>query len=132
MITLRLPYPPSVNSYWRHISKGPMAGRVLISDEGRKYRETVMKLTEDHKLDMRLGVVIEAVMPDRRRRDIDNITKALLDALTHAQVWGDDSQIDDLHIVRREVEAPGYVWVHITPLGMTAPSLQGELLGAAA
>lgn len=125
MITLRLPYPPSINHYWRRVGHS-----TIISKEGRDYREAVMRLCEDYRLDMRLAVLIEAVMPDRRRRDIDNITKALLDALTHAQVWGDDSQIDDLHVVRRDVEAPGFVWVHITPLGMAKG--QVELLGAAA
>ncbi|NBW22487.1 MAG: RusA family crossover junction endodeoxyribonuclease, partial [Caulobacteraceae bacterium] len=36
-------------------------------------------------------VVIEAFPPDRRKRDLDNILKSLLDALTHAGVWEDDS-----------------------------------------
>ena len=45
-----------------------------------------------------IAVEIEAFMPDRRKRDLDNILKALLDALTHAGVWADDSQIVDLRI----------------------------------
>jgi crossover junction endodeoxyribonuclease RusA len=28
--------------------------------------------------------------PDNRRRDIDNYTKGLFDALTHARVWEDE------------------------------------------
>jgi crossover junction endodeoxyribonuclease RusA len=39
-------------------------------------------------------------MPDKRRRDLDNILKALLDGLTHSGVWGDDSQVVDLRIVK--------------------------------
>lgn len=39
-------------------------------------------------------------MPDRRRRDLDNILKALFDALTHAGLWLDDSQIDFISISR--------------------------------
>jgi crossover junction endodeoxyribonuclease RusA len=31
--------------------------------------------------------------PDARRRDIDNYNKALFDALTHAGIWEDDSQV---------------------------------------
>jgi Holliday junction resolvase RusA-like endonuclease len=33
--------------------------------------------------------------------DADNYAKAVLDALTHAQVWEDDSQVADLHIKKR-------------------------------
>ena len=36
--------------------------------------------------------------PDRRRRDIDNVQKALLDALQHGGAYGDDSQIVRLTI----------------------------------
>lgn len=55
-------------------------------------------------------------MPDRRIRDLDNIKKALLDSLTHAGVYKDDFQIDDLRVVRREVVKGGYVIVHVAEL----------------
>ncbi|ECD4797487.1 crossover junction endodeoxyribonuclease, partial [Salmonella enterica subsp. enterica serovar Cotham] len=35
---LTLPFPPSVNTYWRHPNKGPFAGKNLISVAGRKFR----------------------------------------------------------------------------------------------
>lgn len=35
---LVLPFPPSVNTYWRAPNKGPLAGRHLISAVGRKYQ----------------------------------------------------------------------------------------------
>ncbi|EDM2499535.1 hypothetical protein G7K23_004823, partial [Salmonella enterica subsp. enterica serovar Typhimurium] len=35
---LILPFPPSVNTYWRAPNKGPLAGRHLISADGRKYQ----------------------------------------------------------------------------------------------
>ena len=34
VITLRLPWPPTVNTYW-HPNKGPLAGRHLISEDRR-------------------------------------------------------------------------------------------------
>ena len=38
-------------------------------------------------------MMIEYMQPDRKRRDIDNLDKQIFDALTHAQVWKDDSQV---------------------------------------
>lgn len=105
MIRLDLPYPPTVNTYWRHI---PMGGRVrsLISKRGREYRAIValevMAQRAAKRLAGRLQVEIDAHVPDRRKRDLDNLTKAALDACTHAGVWLDDEQIDRLSIARRE------------------------------
>jgi crossover junction endodeoxyribonuclease RusA len=94
-----MPWPPTVNHYWRFTSKG-----VLISDQGRQYREVVAVLALENLWPRfpteRVKVTIEAWMPDRRRRDLDNILKSLLDSLTHAGVWTDDSQVDDLRIYR--------------------------------
>lgn len=119
-VTLTLPYPPSINTYWRHVGQ-----RVLISANGRRYRRAVGdavllgigagQIAED-PLPGRLAVLVEAAPPDRRARDLDNILKALLDALTHAGVWLDDSQIDDLRIVRRGPERGGRVVVHVIPI----------------
>lgn len=101
-----LPYPPSTNTYWRHPSRGPLAGRHLISEKGRQYRDAVVRLLAQtgnaygFSAEARLQVQIEAWMPDKRRRDLDNVLKAALDALTHAGVYPDDSQIDSLTITR--------------------------------
>jgi crossover junction endodeoxyribonuclease RusA len=96
-VTLTLPWPPSVNKYWRTFQ-----GRMIISAEGRSYRKAVA----DQVLIQRgakhyagkLRVVIEAFRPDNRRRDLDNLLKAVLDGCTHAGVWEDDSNIVDLRI----------------------------------
>jgi crossover junction endodeoxyribonuclease RusA len=44
----------------------------------------------------KLDVSIILYPPDIRVRDLDNYFKAPLDALTHARLWGDDSQIKRL------------------------------------
>jgi len=51
--------------------------------------------------------------PDRRRRDLDNAMKALLDSLEHAGVYDDDSQIDDLRIVRGGIVPGGACVIEI-------------------
>jgi crossover junction endodeoxyribonuclease RusA len=107
-----LPYPPTINTYWRSVK-----GRVLISKAGREYRQTVCQCTRHTKtipLNCRLSVEIDAYMPDKRKRDIDNLPKAILDSLSHAGVWVDDSQIDELKITRMGVEKPGSVFVRIS------------------
>lgn len=128
MITLYLPFPPSVNTYWRHISKGKLAGRVLISEKGRQYRAEVLytiglarKLVQ--RLEGRLAVEIIAHAPDRRQRDLDNLPKAILDSLTHAGVWTDDSQVDLLTIRRGPVNPQGLAIVRIShmPTGSKPP-----------
>jgi crossover junction endodeoxyribonuclease RusA len=96
-----------VNSYWRHPNKGPLAGRSLISQEGRQYRESVAKhialLRSPSVGHMRVRVDIEARMPDRRKRDLDNLPKALFDALTHAGIWHDDEQVDEYRVWRSPI-----------------------------
>lgn len=119
-IMLVLPWPPSVNQYWRHPSKGPLAGRHLISEQGRAYRAKVTAQVwaerQDHKLADRLSVSILCYPPDRRRRDLDNILKAALDALVFAGVMLDDSLVDRLSIERCDVQAPGQLEITIERL----------------
>lgn len=108
-LTLELPWPPSMNRMWRNVG-----GRTLLCKPGRDYRQQVaMLVRERHQITSRLSVAITAYPPDRRRRDLDNMLKAPLDALTHAGVWLDDSQIDRLSISRGEVCKGGRLVVTI-------------------
>ena len=101
---ITLPWPPSANTYWRHITRGKLAGRHLISEKGRAYRTAVMEAVllqgAAKRLNGLLKIEIKAFVPDRRRRDLDNLSKGLLDAMTHAGVWLDDSQVDDTRTYR--------------------------------
>jgi len=106
---LVLPWPPSINNYWRNVK-----GRVLISKAGRQYRTDVIKLCRGRMTDdAKLYVSIEAFPPDKRRRDLDNIPKALLDALEKGGIYKDDSLIDHLEIIRMEPVNLGKVIVTI-------------------
>lgn len=104
---IELPWPPSTNTYWRNVN-----GKVLISKAGRRYRRDVALLARG-RMEGRLSVTIEAFPPDKRKRDLDNILKALLDSLEKAGVYEDDSQIDHLAVYRRPVMAPGRVEISI-------------------
>ena len=109
-VSVELPWPPSVNRYYR-----VFRNRILISRDGRKYR--VMAVSRlgglNGKLKGELEVEIDLYPPDRRRRDIDNPLKCLLDSMTHAGVYEDDSQIKDIELHMREPMPPDGL-VHVT------------------
>lgn len=97
MSELTLPWPPSVNTYWRTFQ-----GRMIISEKGRQYRkdvaDQVLIQRGSKNFAGKMRVEIQAFRPDNRRRDLDNLLKAILDGCTHAGVWVDDSNIVDLRI----------------------------------
>ena len=99
MVVVKLPWPPSVNTYWRR-----NGGRYFISAAGVAFRKEVERICQKHyglfEATQKLSVLIEAYPPDKRRRDLDNICKGVLDSLAHAKVYEDDSQIDKLTVWR--------------------------------
>lgn len=118
---LVLPFPPSVNSYWRAPNKGPLAGRHLVSADGRKYQSAacaaiIEQLRRLPKPSAELAAVeITLYPPDARRRDLENYNKALFDALTHAGVWEDDSQVKRMLVEWGPITPKGRVEITITP-----------------
>lgn len=105
-LMFNLPWPPSMNTYWRSVTIAGRA-RVLISKDGREYARRVRASLALYGLpkeaafgDRPVELYIRAHPPDRRKRDLDNLLKPTLDALTGAGLWKDDGQIADLRIVR--------------------------------
>ncbi len=98
-LVIELPWPPSINTYWRR-----NGNCYFISQKGTAYRKHVISVCHEHKQYFtetnRLIMTIDAYPPDKRRRDLDNILKALGDALQHAEIYHDDNQIDEIHISR--------------------------------
>ena len=117
--TIVLPWPPSVNSCWRTVN-----GRTMISKKGRAYKQAatraVLAAGANKHLSGRLRVKLTAYPPDRRRRDIDNLTKLALDSMQVAGVYLDDSQIDELTIIRAEVEKGGVIVAEVETIGPPA------------
>lgn len=110
MTEFEIPFPPSLNHYYRHV--GP---RVLISREGRSYRSRVMAtLAGTPRQPGGLEMEIEFYPPDRRRRDLDNLLKCVLDTLQHAGVYEDDSQIVKLTAIKHNPVPPdGLAFIRI-------------------
>lgn len=108
-----MPWPPSVNGYWRSFK-----GRQIISKRGREYRKAVIAELErigiaGDKLSERLRVAIKLHPPTLRRYDCDNFTKAVFDALSHAQFWLDDEQVDYMSVEKCEKIKGGKVVVSV-------------------
>jgi len=102
-IAMTLPEPLSLNRAYRTYK-----GRMLISKEGREYKKAVAWLVRSSRLSFtnneRLEVCATVYFRDKRRRDLDNIGKLLLDALQDGGMYKDDSQIDDLRYIRAGVD----------------------------
>ncbi len=111
-VAIRLPLPPSANHHWRMfvIQKAP---RMILSAAGREYIQAVARCWNSSRsatpwepLTGPLKVTATIHYLDRRKIDLDNRMKPLLDALTKCGAWGDDSQIDELHVFRGPVAPP--------------------------
>jgi Holliday junction resolvase RusA-like endonuclease len=116
VLTLVLPYPPSLNSLY----PTGRDGRRHLSAAGRAYKhavaEAVRVQTQGMALPLtgRLVVSVRFCPPDHRVRDImDNPQKCLWDALQAAGVYVNDSQIDEGHVLRGPVRQPACVEVTI-------------------
>ena len=108
MIKITLPWPPSVNTYYRKVGN-----KILISKKGREYKAAVkiicVELGVNKKLTSKLKLYARCYPPDLRRRDLDNLNKALLDSLEKAGVYCDDSQVKSLFLEEIKV-MKGAVW----------------------
>lgn len=104
--TITLPYPPSVNTLFAHV---PSVHGGFIRVKTAKYKdwakEAGLLLNSQRNTGQlvshkgRVSITIKATPPkDNRRRDIDNICKAVLDLLVSSNIIIDDFLIDVLHL----------------------------------
>lgn len=91
VIEITLPFPPSTNHVWRWYR-----GRVVLSAEGRRFREQVWWLLRAARVRTLKGPVVFQVdvhPPNRRQFDLDNRIKSLLDACQHGGAFDNDNQV---------------------------------------
>lgn len=110
-LVLILPWPPTINTYWRRVGN-----RTILSKVARDFRAAA--LSELHGVqrfapEHRLRVHLFLNPPTRQAFDVDNRAKGPLDALQHAGVIPDDSQVDFLSIERGPVIKKGRLTVTI-------------------
>lgn len=134
-IKLTLPYPPSVNHYWQH--KAVRSRRlqrwvviIFLSARAKSFREhlgecVLEQLGRPPRLRGRLAITVhehygprdEQHEHDGPAQDIDSCLKPLFDALEWAKVYINDSQIDELLVLKRRRAAIGRVEVTIKTIG---------------
>ena len=104
------PLPPSANAMWRNVVIGGRP-RTLLSKPARDYHRRVAEITQDvsqnsqnrqgedfiFKKGVCLGVTIQIQPRGKRRCDLDNYCKGILDTLQRVHVMEDDK---DVHALR--------------------------------
>jgi crossover junction endodeoxyribonuclease RusA len=124
VINLTLPWPPSLNTLYPSLR----SGRRVMSQKGRDYQSSfriaLARQTSRSQPTLlgRIGYRMRFLPPDRRKRDLPNVIKAVEDNLTKCGVWGDDSQVDDGHFIRGPVVRGGRVDVEIWEIIEAAPN----------
>ena len=109
MIKLEFPYPPSINHYYSYSH-----GRPVLTQDAKAFRHAVRKIIAGQRLKPFMGPVairIEMYPPDQRRRDCDNVQKAVLDAMQLGGLFWDDSQVVWLLTVKLAPKSLGLVGV---------------------
>lgn len=114
-ITLRLPWPPSINMLWATNSKGNWYTTKLCKDYKELIRYFIFK-AKSPKFDdsAALSITLYAYPPDNRKRDLDNLMKVLNDSLQDALVFKDDFQIKRIFLEMYKKDPNGEGFVEIT------------------
>jgi crossover junction endodeoxyribonuclease RusA len=84
--------PPSLNKAYRSYR-----GRVILSAEARAFKETLSQLKPAEKVLGKIHLEVKLTFPDKRKRDLDNYLKVLLDSMKHV-FFEDDDQIYKLTV----------------------------------
>ena len=104
-----------MNTMWRNFK-----GRTVLSKAGRVFRQEVQDIVVNQNIrkfgDKKLKITMVLRPRDKRKTDIDNRIKAVLDALEHAGVFDDDFQVDHLEMIRGEPIKGGLLHVVIEEL----------------
>ena len=119
-IEMALPWPPTVNHYWTESVRKINGKYVVIktlSKRAKDFRWEVISIVRKMKIKKRIAGGVKILVlchpPDKKERDLDNLTKGLFDALQHAGVYYTDFQIEQFTMARRPVVKGGVVKVRI-------------------
>ena len=110
MMEITLPYYPTLrtlNSRTAAIASASSTAQVR-EDAAMLWRQDMQRKDDPQRLEMPLECAVHAsvtfVLPDKRRRDLDNLValvKPLLDGAVDAGIMVDDSQVDSMELTKR-------------------------------
>lgn len=104
-------FPPSLNNLYATVR-----GRRVLSSRGRAYKVTAARQALEQgvrePLEGPLAIRLAFYPPDRRRRDGDNLCKALFDSMK-GRAWIDDSQLARCEWTKHEPKGTARVEVAI-------------------
>ena len=113
IVELQLPFPPSVNRLWRTGRK-----RVYKSDEYTAWLEEAGWRAKEQRPGAIVGpyvIDIRAARPDKRRRDLGNLEKAVSDLLESIGIISDDCWAEGIHLSWAQGEG---VYVRVQDVGV--------------
>ena len=113
-LSLELPLPPSVNTYW-----GFSGHRRFLTLQAREFKQQVAHIVGRQLMrygDKKLSISVTLHFKDKRKQDLDNRIKPLLDALVQAGLMDDDSQFKEIHVYEGEIIKCGKCVIKISAI----------------
>ncbi|MFY9291715.1 MAG: RusA family crossover junction endodeoxyribonuclease [Methylorubrum rhodinum] len=115
LIALRLPFPPGLNNLFKNVARG----RARTARYDAWIAEASLALRRQRPAAITGGFKVDFVFdrPDRRRRDLDGLAKAILDLLGKSGVIVDDHLAEDIRLRWSGMppQKPGGVLVLLEP-----------------
>lgn len=126
--------PPSVghyNAYRVMRARGKDIVSCYPTAEAKAWKQTVSAICAGRRVVSTayvLGYLV--VVPDARRRDLDNFGKCILDALVECGAISDDSRVMEIHAYKRIVKgAPSKTRITITAMQPALPRAEAPKTG---
>lgn len=106
--------PVSANAYYRVAPRG----NIYITEKGKKQKEFIHNFLFERncqKIEGPVKLTIQCFFKDKRKHDIDNVLKPLIDCLKDV-CFGDDDLIEELHIAKFKGSEENFVMICIEPI----------------
>jgi crossover junction endodeoxyribonuclease RusA len=112
-----LPWPPTVNHYHQPIRRGSGV-RIIKGGKAREYAKEAGKVIDalglsGEAISGDVAIAITLHPPTLASYDVDGRPKGILDALTEAGFWLDDSQVQKMTVEKGEKVKGGMVRVRV-------------------